>query len=127
MTAELMVCAQSLVAAEGDTVKYLPSRQNLRLLGEGFPGRSDGCGVVRHCLGRFSARMVSRTPERLVQLRECLPMLCSQPIEIRPLGIAIDAKPGGYRVLTAVHQMAEVLLERWPDNKRNYAWEAAGT
>ncbi|NLS08138.1 thermonuclease family protein [Rhizobium sp. P32RR-XVIII] len=36
MITELLVCA-SLAAVDGDTVKCLPSGQNMRLLGEGVP------------------------------------------------------------------------------------------
>jgi len=36
---ELLVCA-SLVAVDGDTVKCLPTGQNMRLLGEGVPFES---------------------------------------------------------------------------------------
>ena len=49
----------------------------------------------------------------------------SKPMDIRPLGVAIDVKPGGYRVVTNVQQMAEILANRWPDDKRNDGWEAA--
>jgi len=47
------------------------------------------------------------------------------PMDIRPLGIDIDVKAGGYRVLTSVQQMAQVLLDRWPEDKKDDAWEAA--
>ncbi|EPE99552.1 DUF982 domain-containing protein [Rhizobium grahamii] len=47
------------------------------------------------------------------------------PMDIRPLGIDIDVRPGGYRVLTSVQQLAQILLDRWPEDEKNDAWEAA--
>ncbi|MEK1888695.1 MAG: DUF982 domain-containing protein [Phyllobacterium sp.] len=49
----------------------------------------------------------------------------SKPMEIRPFGIAIDVKPGGYRVVKSIQQMSEILLDRWPEDKRNDDWEVA--
>lgn len=44
---------------------------------------------------------------------------------IRWLGIAIDVKPGGFRVVTSVAQMGEILANRWPEDKRGDEWRVA--
>ncbi|OWV92550.1 hypothetical protein ATY81_24415 [Rhizobium sp. R72] len=44
---------------------------------------------------------------------------------IRALGIAIDVRPGVYRVVTTVEGMAEILTQRWPEEQQGDAWRGA--
>lgn len=54
-----------------------------------------------------------------------MPDPSSMPIP--PLGIALDARPGVYRVVTSVAAMGEILTQRWPEDQQGDVWQVAVT